>query len=127
MKSTRSSLSTLFLLLGCSSSTAPAVLGVATISGHVTQLSGAAVSGIVVAMKCPTVEVSQEAVTSANGWFDANFVVADSLFASTSGRAVCQFGAPNLTSPTYRADVLVYFSAAGLPHPVQLLEVRAVQ
>jgi hypothetical protein len=87
--------------------------GVADVVGQVLSASGAPIVGSVT-IKCGGEEVNATVPTDAQGHYHA------ALLVSRTGRLPCEF-----TSAGIRVDTTIGFGPVGLPHALQVVDLRA--
>jgi hypothetical protein len=109
---------------GCSSSTDASIVGAATVLGQVMQASGLPLGGSSVAISCASGSITKTATTDSAGRYLSNLSAPADVMKATGGSLSCRFGAPDSVNGRIRADAMVTFYAAGLPHPEQFVNLK---
>ena len=111
-------------ITGCSSSTGLSEGGVADVSGQVLQASNTPLAGARVAIVCSDGQITLKVPTDANGRYLTPLTISEAQMRATGGKVSCQFGAPDSINARIRAQAVVAFYAPGLPHPLQMVDLK---
>lgn len=121
------SLAVVTALTSCTSSTGPKVPGAADVFGSVLQASGRPLAGRIVAISCPDGQILMKVTTDGDGRYGTPLAISASLLASTGGHVTCEFGAPDSVNARIHAQAVVNFFPEGLPHPLQIVNLKEGQ
>jgi|ERR1051326_7705413 hypothetical protein len=121
------SLAVVFALTSCTSSTDPKVPGAADVFGSVLQASGSPLTGRIVAISCPDGQILRKVTTDSDGRYETSLAISAAIMASTGGHVTCEFGAPDSVNARIHAQAVVNFFPDGLPHPLQIVNLKEGQ
>jgi hypothetical protein len=93
--------------------------GVASVAGQVLDASGTPIVATVTII-CAGGAFGEMATTDAQGHYLANLATSASVLGGTSGRVSCRFSAGGI-----HADASIGFGPPGLPHVLQIVNLRA--
>lgn len=108
----------------CSSVAAVKLAGDADVTGFVVQANSAPVAATTVMISCSGAATPVSVRTDSAGLYTATLTLAPAAFAQSGGMAACNFWVPDSSAATIHLQTSVQFYAAGLPHPVQRVDVR---
>ena len=92
--------------------------GYADVVGQVLQASGAPLSASSIEIKCVDGRIEAKATTDDEGRYGASLTAGPGLMpAATNSGVLCQFGAPDSVNSRIRAQAVIHFAPAGIPHP----------
>jgi hypothetical protein len=116
----------LVVTIGCSSGTDPAQPGAADVNITVLSLSGQALVGATVGIRCADGAITKQVITDNLGQAGTP-LDAPAAVMKDGSTIECVFGVPNVDNVKFRAVRNVAFGAIGVPHPIHFLTIQETQ